>query len=60
MKDERNFRLQRAIHHSTCHTVLPKSEWTSWEDDQENGHYLDPYLNEVVKEREEREYWDSL
>ena len=35
---------------------LPKEEWTKFEEDDR---YLKPYLEEVIKEREEKEYWEK-
>ena len=40
-------------------TVLPKDQWPSYEEDREKGRYLQPYLEEVVRERTERENWDK-
>lgn len=36
------------------HRVLPKSQWTKYEEDHK---YLDPYIEEVEREREEIENW---
>lgn len=52
--DERMWRITRAIQLSANKIVLPKEEWTKWEEDVK---YLEPYLDEVVREREEREDW---
>ena len=52
--DERNFRIMRALHLSMTKTILPKEQWTKYEEDVK---YLEPYLKEVTKEREEREEW---
>lgn len=52
--DERCFRQYRALHLSTCHRILPKEEWTKYEEDVR---YLEPYLEEIEREREEREEW---
>lgn len=54
--DERNFRITRALHNSMTKTILPKEQWTKYEEDVK---YLEPYLNEVIKEREEREDWNK-
>ncbi|XP_043065017.1 cytochrome b-c1 complex subunit 7 [Drosophila ficusphila] len=54
--DERNYRILRALHLSMTKTILPKEQWTQYEEDIK---YLEPYLNEVVKEREEREEWNK-
>ncbi|KAH8363622.1 hypothetical protein KR084_012350 [Drosophila pseudotakahashii] len=56
MYDERNYRILRALHLSMTKTILPKEQWTKYEEDIK---YLEPYLNEVVKEREEREEWNK-
>lgn len=54
--DERNYRMIRAFQLSMTKTILPKNEWTKYEEDVK---YLEPYLEEVVKEREEREDWNK-
>ena len=54
--DERNYRIIRALNLSMTKTLLPKNEWTQYEQDTK---YLEPYLNEVIKEREEREDWNK-
>ncbi|KAH8386455.1 hypothetical protein KR093_000628 [Drosophila rubida] len=54
--DERNYRIMRALHLSMTKTILPKEQWTKYEDDVK---YLEPYLKEVVAEREEREDWNK-
>ena len=40
-------------------TVLPKDQWPSYDEDREKGRYLQPYLQEVIKEREEMEAWNK-
>lgn len=52
--DDRNYRIMRALHLSMTKTILPQAEWTKYEDDTK---YLEPYLKEVVQEREEKETW---
>ncbi|XP_046383089.1 cytochrome b-c1 complex subunit 7-like [Ischnura elegans] len=54
--DERNFRIQRALHLSLTKDILPKDQWTKFEED---NRYLKPYLEEVEREREEREQWNK-
>jgi len=54
--DERNYRIMRALHLSMTKTILPKNEWTKYEEDVK---YLEPYLNEVIQEREEKEDWNK-
>ncbi|KAG5673260.1 hypothetical protein PVAND_003323 [Polypedilum vanderplanki] len=54
--DERNFRITRALHLSMTKTILPKDQWTKYEED---FRYLEPYLEEVQREREEKEEWNK-
>lgn len=56
VSDERNYRMMRALHLSMTKTILPKNEWTKYEEDVK---YLEPYLDEVVREREEKEDWNK-
>ena len=56
IKDERNFRIIRAMQLDANKKLLPKEQWTKFEEDVL---YLQPYIAEVRKEREEREKWDS-
>ncbi|XP_065844037.1 cytochrome b-c1 complex subunit 7-like [Oscarella lobularis] len=53
--NHRNFRMKRALDLSMKHRLLPKEEWTKSEEDIS---YLLPVLEEVKKERKEREVWD--
>lgn len=52
--DERNYRILRATQLSIQKSILPKDEWMKFEDDVL---YLTPYVNEVIKERQEAEDW---
>lgn len=54
--DERNFRLIRAIQLDINRKLLPKEEWIRYEDDIL---YLTPIVDQVRKERLEREKWDK-
>lgn len=54
--DERNFRMIRAIQLSMTKTILPKEEWTKYEEDKL---YLTPIVEQVKKERKEREEWEK-
>ncbi|XP_024889721.1 cytochrome b-c1 complex subunit 7-like [Temnothorax curvispinosus] len=56
LKDQRNFRIVRAIQLDANKRILPEEEWTKYEEDV---HYLKPYVDEVVKERKEREAWEA-
>lgn len=54
--DERNYRIIRAMHLSMTKTILPKDQWTKYEEDFK---YLEPYLKEVENERSERTEWNT-
>lgn len=54
--DERNYRILRAIQLDIQKTYLPKEQWTKLEEDEL---YLQPILNQVIKERQEREEWNK-
>jgi ubiquinol-cytochrome c reductase subunit 7 len=56
LQDERQFRITRALYLSMRKEVLPKEEWTKWENDVK---YLQPYLQEVEKEVREQEEWNK-
>lgn len=56
MQDERNFRFVRAFKLSASHQILPKEEWTKFEEDVK---YLEPYLDEVQREIDESEEWSK-
>lgn len=54
--DARNFRMLRAVQLSIQKDILPKDQWTKLEDDTL---YLTPIVNQVIKERQEREDWNK-
>ncbi|CAH0727486.1 unnamed protein product, partial [Brenthis ino] len=54
--DERNFRMVRAMQLSIQKIILPKEEWTKYEEDKL---YLTPIVEQVKKERQEREQWEK-
>ncbi|KAB0805503.1 hypothetical protein PPYR_02473 [Photinus pyralis] len=54
--DERNYRILRATQLSITKSILPKNEWMSLENDVL---YLTPYVNEVIKEKEEAYTWNK-
>jgi len=56
LQDERQFRITRALYLSMRKEVLPKEEWTKWEQDVK---YLQPYLEEVHSEVYEQEEWNK-
>ncbi|KAJ7310513.1 hypothetical protein JRQ81_007435 [Phrynocephalus forsythii] len=54
--NERIFHMKRALDLSMKHQILPKEQWVKYEEDK---HYLEPYLKEVIPERLEREVWEK-
>lgn len=52
--DKSVYRGLRAIQLKINKQVLPQSEWVSYEEDQEKGHYLQPYLQQLAKEEKEK------
>lgn len=60
LQDLRNFRISRALQCQVGKTVLPKEEWTTYEDNLKNGNYLQPYIDEILKEEQERADWNKL
>lgn len=48
--------MVRAIQLSLQKTILPKEEWTKYEEDKL---YLSPIVDQVKKERQERENWEK-
>ncbi|XP_065328167.1 cytochrome b-c1 complex subunit 7 [Pelmatolapia mariae] len=52
--NDRMFRVKRALDLSMKQQILPKNQWTKFEEDV---HYLTPYLEEVIRERKEKEEW---
>ncbi|XP_041514097.1 cytochrome b-c1 complex subunit 7-like [Microtus oregoni] len=46
------FRIKRALDLSMQHQILPKEQWTKYEEDK---FYLKSYLKEVIRERKEKE-----
>ncbi|XP_057684168.1 cytochrome b-c1 complex subunit 7 [Corythoichthys intestinalis] len=52
--NDRIFRIKRALDLTMKHQILPKEQWTKYEEDVQ---YLTPYLTEVIRERKEREEW---
>ncbi|XP_043935810.1 cytochrome b-c1 complex subunit 7-like [Protopterus annectens] len=54
--DDRVFRIKRALDLSLKHQILPKDQWTKYEEDMP---YLEPYLKQVICERKEKAEWDK-
>ncbi|XP_051162862.1 cytochrome b-c1 complex subunit 7-like [Leptopilina boulardi] len=56
IRDERNFRICRAMQLNCQKSILPKEQWTKYEEDVK---YLRPYLEEVEREEREKEEWNK-
>ncbi|XP_072007562.1 cytochrome b-c1 complex subunit 7 [Engystomops pustulosus] len=54
--DDRMFRIKRALDLDMKKSILPKDQWTKYEEDFP---YLEPYLKEVIRERKEKEEWSK-
>ncbi|XP_030003075.1 cytochrome b-c1 complex subunit 7 [Sphaeramia orbicularis] len=52
--NDRMFRIKRAMDLSMKQQILPKDQWTKFDEDVA---YLTPYLQEVIRERKEKEEW---
>ncbi|KAF8787107.1 Cytochrome b-c1 complex subunit 7 like protein [Argiope bruennichi] len=59
IQDARVYRIQRAFQLSISQSILPKEEWTKFEDDLKNR-YLQPYIDEVKKEKKEKDLWAKM
>lgn len=51
----RQFRIKRALDLTMKHSILPKEHWTTSEEDTM---YIQPLVDQVKKERIERQMWD--
>ncbi|XP_012867876.1 PREDICTED: cytochrome b-c1 complex subunit 7 [Dipodomys ordii] len=54
--NDRMFRIKRALDLNMRQQILPKEQWTKYEEDK---FYLEPYLKEVIREKKEREEWEN-
>jgi len=54
---DRGYRFKLASQSSVLHKPLPKEQWTSPAEDRR---YLKPHVEEVVKEEQERQLWDTM
>ncbi|XP_075054116.1 cytochrome b-c1 complex subunit 7-like [Mixophyes fleayi] len=54
--DDRIFRIKRTLDLDMKKSILPKEQWTKYEQDI---HYLEPYLKEAVRERKEQAEWQK-
>merc|ERR1711935_321120 len=55
-QDARMFRIMRSFDLSTKKIILPKDEWTQFEEDTQ---YLKPYIDQVKKEMAEKKEWNK-
>ncbi|XP_023224447.1 cytochrome b-c1 complex subunit 7-like [Centruroides sculpturatus] len=53
---ERSYRIIRAMQYSLMHRILPKEQWTKFEEDIP---YLQPYIDDIKKEIKEKEEWEK-
>lgn len=58
--DQHCFRVVRASQLEFTKQFLPQEEWPSYEEDQTKGRFLQPYIEEVQKEKLEKEEWVSF
>lgn len=56
---ERSFRQVRASQLDINKEYLPKEQWITYEDDLQNGRYLQPYIDEVLAEWKEKADWEQ-
>ncbi|XP_022101467.1 cytochrome b-c1 complex subunit 7-like [Acanthaster planci] len=54
--NERAFRIKRAFNLTIRHSILPKEEWTKYEED---SRYLKPYIDEIERELKEKREWTT-
>ncbi|XP_076752355.1 cytochrome b-c1 complex subunit 7 [Xylocopa sonorina] len=54
--EARIFRIVRAAQLDCQKQILPKEQWTKFEEDKP---YLLPHVMDVIKERKEREQWEA-
>ncbi|XP_055232952.1 cytochrome b-c1 complex subunit 7-like [Gorilla gorilla gorilla] len=52
--NDRMCHIKSALDLTMKHQILPKEQWTKYE---EENFYLELYLQEVIRERKEREEW---
>nr|XP_042140171.1 cytochrome b-c1 complex subunit 7-like [Peromyscus maniculatus bairdii] len=52
--NDRMFRIKRALDLTMRHQILPKEQWTKYEEVEQDKFYLEPYLKEVIRERKEK------
>jgi len=56
-KYDRAYRFKIASQSSLLHKSLPKEQWVPASEDKR---YLKPHVEEVAKENEERQVWDTM
>lgn len=55
MHDARVYRAIRATQLKIQKKFLPETEWTTFEEDQTKGRYLQPYLKQIEQEIQEKQ-----
>jgi ubiquinol-cytochrome c reductase subunit 7 len=53
---ERMYRFNRALMLSSKKDILPKDNWTTWENDLK---YLSPYVEDIENEKREIQNWEN-
>ncbi|XP_060249264.1 cytochrome b-c1 complex subunit 7-like [Meriones unguiculatus] len=48
--NDRMFHIKRALDLTMRHQILPKEQWTKYEEDK---FYLEPYLKQAIREKRE-------
>jgi len=57
--DQYVYRVVRASQLEFTKSYLPENEQVTLEEDETKGRYLQPYIRQVLKEKEEKEAWQK-
>ena len=57
--NDRNYRLLRATQLDINKEYMPEDQWVSYEEDQTAGRYLEPVIQDVLKEWKEKLDWEK-
>lgn len=60
LHDQRVYRGLRASQLKIQKKLLPKEEWVTFEEDMTKGRYLQPYLEQLEREDQEKQYHIKL
>jgi len=58
--DDYNYRNIRASQLEINKAYLPKDQWPTYEEDLTKGRFLQPYINEILAEKKEKEDWEAF